>query len=229
MHGKTSTIKAIANYTQRHIIALSLGKIESKVELIRLFCSDYINHRKVPLNKRLYVVEDIDCSSLQDAVQDRNSRRSEETHSIADNDNTVHLKLDIPRITEPVSAANMLAKKPELTMADVLEVLDGVLEMDGRMLVITTNYPEKLDAALTRPGRIDIKIHFGRCTSDSLVQMYKQFFTSPGAKNSNNILPRGYCPRLPENCWTPAEVCQLLLQNVKDPRQSLKQLEQGKH
>ena len=27
-----------------------------------------------------------------------------------------------------------------------------------RMLVITTNYPEKLDKALIRPGRIDMKV-----------------------------------------------------------------------
>ena len=32
-----------------------------------------------------------------------------------------------------------------MTLATLLEVLDGVMEMDGRMLVITTNYPEKLD------------------------------------------------------------------------------------
>ena len=30
--------------------------------------------------------------------------------------------------------------EPQLTLADLLEVLDGVMEMEGRMLVITTNY-----------------------------------------------------------------------------------------
>ena len=48
----------------------------------------------------------------------------------------------------------------KLTLANLLEVLDGVMEMDGRMLVITTNYPERLDKALIRPGRIDRKIEF---------------------------------------------------------------------
>ena len=42
--------------------------------------------------------------------------------------------------------------KNKLTLATLLEVLDGVMEMEGRMLVITTNYPEKLDKALIRPG-----------------------------------------------------------------------------
>ena len=33
-------------------------------------------------------------------------------------------------------------------MGDLLEVFDGVLEMKGRMMVVTTNHPEKLDPAL---------------------------------------------------------------------------------
>jgi len=46
-----------------------------------------------------------------------------------------------------------------------LNVLDGILEIDGRMLIITTNYPEKIDEALLRPGRIDIKIELKEATS----------------------------------------------------------------
>ena len=42
----------------------------------------------------------------------------------------------------------------KLTLASLLEVLDGVMEMDDRMLIITTNYPEKLDKALIRAGTI---------------------------------------------------------------------------
>ena len=47
---------------------------------------------------------------------------------------------------------NFLPSFCQLTLATLLEVLDGVMEMEGRMLVITTNYPEKLDKALIRPG-----------------------------------------------------------------------------
>merc|ERR1712211_60304 len=56
-------------------------------------------------------------------------------------------------------------KSSKLTLATLLEVLDGVMEMDGRMLIITTNYPERLDKALIRPGRIDMKVKFGLCTA----------------------------------------------------------------
>ena len=49
----------------------------------------------------------------------------------------------------------------------MLEVLDGMMERDGRMLIITTNYPEKLDEALIRPGRIDLKVKFGPGMSET--------------------------------------------------------------
>merc|ERR1711915_153550 len=66
--------------------------------------------------------------------------------------------------------------RSKLTLASLLEVLDGVMEMDGRMLIITTNYPEKLDKALIRPGRIDMEVHFGPMTSKNIMEMFEYYF-----------------------------------------------------
>mgnify|MGYP003683367193 CR=1 FL=1 len=46
--------------------------------------------------------------------------------------------------------------------AGLLNVLDGVVETPGRLLIMTTNHPEKLDPAITRPGRIDKTILLGQ-------------------------------------------------------------------
>ena len=35
-------------------------------------------------------------------------------------------------------------------------MLDGVVDSPGRILIMTSNHPEKLDPALIRPGRVDI-------------------------------------------------------------------------
>ena len=45
--------------------------------------------------------------------------------------------------------------------------------MHGRILIITTNYREKLDKALTRPGRIDLEIEFKR--SNDINNIYEKF------------------------------------------------------
>merc|ERR1712098_494277 len=105
----------------------------------------------------------------------------------------------------------------KLTLANLLEVLDGVMEMEGRMLIITTNYPEKLDKALIRPGRIDMKVHFGPMTSKNIMEMFQYYFETEVPSDFDISL-------LPEMKWTPAEVTQVFLNNMHNPRESLRQL-----
>ena len=117
---------------------------------------------------------------------------------------------------------DLFKEKKTLTLAGLLEVLDGVMEMDGRMIVITTNYPERLDAALTRPGRIDVKLKFGRCTNHCLVQMYEHFFNDT---DITLLWPKEFDKSLlPDDRWTPAEATQILLNNIHDPQRGLNQL-----
>ncbi|KAJ1618158.1 hypothetical protein T492DRAFT_569693, partial [Pavlovales sp. CCMP2436] len=51
--------------------------------------------------------------------------------------------------------------KQILNITGVLNVLDGVVDTPNRILVMTTNHPEKLDPALIRPGRIDKILYLG--------------------------------------------------------------------
>lgn len=66
--GKTSTIKAIANMTQRHIITVSLESIKTKRQLKALFHDERLHVEtsekregvetyRIPINKRLFVLE----------------------------------------------------------------------------------------------------------------------------------------------------------------------------
>jgi len=43
-------------------------------------------------------------------------------------------------------------------LSDILNIFDGVLELNNVILVMTTNHIEKLDPALIRYGRINMKI-----------------------------------------------------------------------
>jgi ATP-dependent 26S proteasome regulatory subunit len=47
-------------------------------------------------------------------------------------------------------------EKDALDLSFLLNLLDGTLEANGRILIITTNFPERIDRALIRPGRIDM-------------------------------------------------------------------------
>lgn len=49
----------------------------------------------------------------------------------------------------------------KLDLAGLLNVLDGVVDCPGRIVVMTTNHPETLAPALIRPGRVNHKVHLG--------------------------------------------------------------------
>ena len=47
-----------------------------------------------------------------------------------------------------------------LSLSGLLNALDGVAASEGRILFATTNHLERLDPALSRPGRMDVWIEF---------------------------------------------------------------------
>jgi len=216
--GKTSTIKAIANHTQRHIVSIPLNKIRTAKELLNIFYNVRMNYKDIPLHQRLYVLEDIDAADLKNVVGERSDKEIDKTE---DNNSTKEEKedsgIDMNLLNMLKGSSAWDKKSSRLTLASLLEVLDGVMEMDGRMLIITTNYPEKLDKALIRPGRIDMKVHFGPMTSKNIMEMFEYYFETEVPSDFDISL-------LPEMKWTPAEVTQVFLNNMHNPRESLRQL-----
>jgi chaperone BCS1 len=63
-----------------------------------------------------------------------------------------------------------------VTLSGLLNVLDGVGSQEGRLVIMTTNKPDQLDAALTRPGRIDFKLYLGNISRHSAEQMFMRMF-----------------------------------------------------
>jgi len=48
-----------------------------------------------------------------------------------------------------------------VTFSGLLNCLDGVASTEARILFMTTNYLDRLDPALVRPGRVDVKEYIG--------------------------------------------------------------------
>ena len=98
----------------------------------------------------IVLMEDIDCAL-----------RSEEAE-MAKNDD---------------SRKNQRGRTP-VTLSGLLNAIDGVGAQEGRLLFMTTNYVERLDDALVRPGRVDAKFHLGKATRAASGELFDQFFTS---------------------------------------------------
>ena len=257
--GKTSSIKAIANETGRHIINIKLENIKTKTQLHNLFFNDQLhvmdeqdNYNKtetykIPITKRLYVIEDIDCMS--DIVMDRGIKadiadkekeaRNERTRVQLETDRRPRLNANgmfAPNelVTPPMYGANIIEDDPwlstksssapapkqddQLTLASLLNVLDGTLEATGRMLILTTNYPDKLDKALIRKGRIDLTVEFKLATKDVVLKMFSSFY--------DEEFPEDLASKIPDENWTPADISAVLFKNFDFPRQAAKDIVQ---
>ena len=152
--------------TKRHIINVPLGEIKTATELENIFSNPMIeSNYYVPNNRRIYVIEDIDCRDINDIVNERSKRNTNEKGNRKEEDDKNFTPADkiLMKLVEQNDEADYkkmydLNKQKQLNMGNLLEIIDGINEMHGRILIITTNYREKLDKALTRPGRIDLEI-----------------------------------------------------------------------
>ena len=63
-----------------------------------------------------------------------------------------------------------------ISLSGLLNAIDGVWAKEGRILFITSNHPDKLDPALLRPGRIDVRRHIGLLGPAEVVKMYRAFY-----------------------------------------------------
>jgi hypothetical protein len=58
--------------------------------------------------------------------------------------------------------------------------LDGVASTEERVIFMTTNHLDRLDSALIRPGRVDVKLEISYATESQIRGMFMRFY--PGMK-----------------------------------------------
>ena len=64
----------------------------------------------------------------------------------------------------------------KVTFSGLLNTLDGVASSEERIVFMTTNHLDRLDPALIRPGRVDVKQEIGLASRTQLQRMYNRFY-----------------------------------------------------
>lgn len=72
-----------------------------------------------------------------------------------------------------------LSENQKSILSELLNFLDGPSSPDSCVIIATTNHIEKLDPAIIRSGRFDIKIQMGKISRDLAIQMCKDFNCNP--------------------------------------------------
>lgn len=76
-----------------------------------------------------------------------------------------------------------------VTFSGFLNALDGIVELNGVLVIITTNHVEKMDPALLRAGRMDLKIEIGYSSEKEISDYLSRFYGEKIEIFTKGLLP----------------------------------------
>ncbi|ETI24345.1 hypothetical protein G647_03714 [Cladophialophora carrionii CBS 160.54] len=185
--GKTSLSFALAGVFGLDIYSFALSEATlTEEDLVLLFNS---------LPKRcILLLEDVDTAGLGRAPSTKRESKHTSMNSSAttkDEQNKRGSLLHQDEEEEEIqSSATPTASTPSLpgavakeptfkntvTLSGLLNAIDGVASQEGRVLIMTTNHPERLDPALVRPGRVDLSIKFDLANRQQVKDLFMRMY-----------------------------------------------------
>ena len=160
---------AVANFTQRHILSISLNDVHTVKDFYDIFNCQYINGKKIEFDKRLYVLEDLDCFKreidfFRNSDQLITHKVDKHSHSssryMSSSSNTRRLSENILFQTslnhQGLRIGNETASA--ITFTKFVEMLNSVMEREGVMMVLNTRSPEWIETMLSNTSEIHVKL-----------------------------------------------------------------------
>ncbi|KAF2690694.1 P-loop containing nucleoside triphosphate hydrolase protein [Lentithecium fluviatile CBS 122367] len=227
--GKTSFSAALAGHLKCdiYIINLATGDI-SDGRLHRLFLA-------LP-RKCVVVIEDIDSAGIG------REQGPGEAPKPPGTENTNGFPIPgiptgppfLPAMTMPGghnAQSNDRRKRNMVTLSGLLNAIDGNASAEGRLLIMTSNNPDILDEALTRPGRIDKKVHFGKLMPAAAQGIFKRLIgraaiaTLGFMEEQIEAFALQFSAKVPADTFTPAQVQNFLHSCRGDPEKALREID----
>ena len=190
--GKTSLLKLLAKMfgdgeNKRHIIDINMKNVKTCSELEDIFyCNDPIRGQYISNNERIYVIDELDKASeilYKEKYKEYSlpeKRILSEMKKYYDSD-----KIDKKKENEFRKLIDFSKEKTtvenhpnddSLNLGFILELLDGPIEFNGRIMIFTANDINKLHPALLRPGRIDVNIKLKLANRDIIKQIISHIY-----------------------------------------------------
>jgi len=140
--------------------------------------------------------------------------------------------------TDSEDSDNDERERTRCTLSGLLNILDGVSSQEGRIVLMTSNCPEKLDKALIRPGRVDKMIYLGNISQRSAELMFLRMY----ATNYEGLAPVDkkdalgdeelrrlaieFSSKIPEDVFTPAQLQDCLINFRESPIRAVAGIEE---
>jgi hypothetical protein len=113
-------------------------------------------------------------------------------------------------VAGPVS---LMKAKSIINDADILTIMDGLVETSSRIIICTANDPSKISEAFKRPGRLDEHIEFTKCTRKMICDLLELFYGTKLSDEQRDKLYHSDNSGI-EYKFSPAEVNKMCFNNV---------------
>ena len=187
--GKTSLCLALAGVFTLPVCIVSLtGTTENA--LANLFSN-------LP-SRSIIVLEDIDAAGLT-----TQKRKKDIAPPNNVGEGTPGAPVDAETVQTLLENNNNNNEGPGISLSALLNAIDGVISVEGRILMMTTNHIENLDPALLRPGRVDMAIHFQNITTQTANTFFQSFYSTADILSTKSEAIKEYQARKISSCDYP--------------------------
>ena len=104
----------------------------------------------------------------------------------------------------------------------MLNIIDGIRETPGRILIITSNNYDTLDDALVRPGRIDFTLKMTNTSISTISDMFQHYYGQT-LNDYYSLNPETNSEVIKDNILSPAEIVNIRLSS-NTPEEFVKNL-----
>jgi chaperone BCS1 len=179
--GKTSIIKGLASYFKKKLCILSASRIIELPDALQT----------IPENGFI-VVEDIDTSVIvKDRGIDVDAVAPDPVSKIAEEIDDVPITTRSSKGNDKnTKIENKVAEYAQQYLAEVLNAIDGIVSIDERVIIFTTNNIETIDKALLRPGRIDVSLYVGYIDKEAFIKFIRVFYEEKVTEEINGLLKK---------------------------------------
>ena len=132
--------------------------------------------------------------------------------------------------TPTVPRTRSTRKRNMVTLSGLLNAIDGSASAEGRLLILTSNHALALDPALTRPGRVDLIVPFGKMKEQSIRDIFKRLVGRAAIAHLGSTEQQideyatAFSAIVPPDTFTPAQL-QGFLQNCRgDPEMAMRDI-----
>ena len=200
--GKTGTISAIANMLRRNLVLVNFTQITTCKQLDSVF-------EKAKVKTSVFVFDEFDC--ILDALG-----KKEDTSRQPKNDwGGLLLAAEGDERKEIISmmkAGMGRGADSPIDLAYLLQKLDGLVSAQDRIIIATTNHPDKINPALLRPGRFDIKLCLGNCTHKMVAEILNYYYKDGSGKGKESIYDAVMRAPIPDKAISPLELMNRAMQ-----------------